>query len=122
MRIKILLLLFLTFWLVLLVRIYYISIKSNTYYEELSKQNSIKTEDLTPLRGSILDRNAKPLSVNKLGFSVAIKPQLSSLRKKEILDKEINFLVKSIEGLEFEKLRRLYTRRDSPYSHSLLRL
>ena len=122
MRIKILLLLFLTFWLVLLVRIYYISIKSNTYYEELSKQNSIKTEDLTPLRGSILDRNAKPLSVNKLGFSVAIKPQLSSLRKKEILDKEINFLVKSIEGLEFEKLRRLYTRRDSPYSHKFVKV
>lgn len=122
MRIKFLLLIFAVFWLVLLVRVYYISIKSNIYYEELAQQNAIKTEDLAPLRGSIFDINAKPLAVNKLGFSVAIKPQLSSKRKKDILDAEIDFIVKKLDTLEAEKLKKLYIRRDSPYSHEFVKV
>ncbi len=122
MRIRLLLFIFFAFWLILLVRIYYISIKSNTYYEELSKQNAIKVEDLAPFRGSILDTNGKPLSVNKLGFSIGIKPQLSSLSKRGILDSELNFLIKSIDGLKYEKLKKLYIKRDSPYSHDFVKV
>ncbi len=122
MRIKLLLLGFSAFWLVLLVRIYYISIKSNTYYEEIAKQNAIKVDDLAPFRGSILDINGKPLSVNKLGFSIGIKPQLSSKRKRKVLEKEINFLVKNIGGLEAKKLKKLYIKRDSPYSHKFVKV
>ena len=122
MRIKILLFGFVAFWTLLLVRIYYISIKSNTYYEEIAKQNAIKVEDLAPLRGSILDIKGKPLSVNKLGFSIGIKPQLSSSRKRDILDKEINFLVSKIKDLDAKKLKKLYIKRDSPYSHEFVRV
>jgi len=122
MRIRLLLFVFTSFWLVLLVRIYYISIKSNTYYEEIAKQNAIKVEDLAPLRGSILDINGKPLSVNRLGFSIGIKPQLSSSRKRDILEKEINFLVANIDGLEAKKIKKLYIKRDSPYSHSFVKV
>ena len=122
MRIKLLLMGFTAFWLILLVRIYYISIKSNTYYEEIAKQNAIKVEDLAPFRGSILDANGKPLSVNKLGFSIGIKPQLSSKRKRAILEKEINFLVKNVEDLDAKKLKKLYIKRDSPYSHKYVKV
>jgi penicillin-binding protein 2 len=122
MRIKLLLFGFTAFWLILLVRIYYISIKSNAYYEEIAKQNAIKVDDLAPSRGSILDINGKPLSVNRLGFSIGIKPQLSSSRKREILEKEINFLVANIEGLDFKKLKKLYIKRDSPYSHDFVKV
>ena len=122
MRIRLLLFGFLAFWLVLLVRIYYISIKSNTYYEEIAKQNAIKVEDLAPFRGAILDINGKPLSVNRLGFSIGIKPQLSSSRKRDTLEKEINFLVENIEGLEFKKLKKLYIKRDSPYAHDFVKV
>ncbi len=122
MRIKLLLLGFTAFWLVLLVRIYYISIKSNTYYEEIAKQNAIKVEDLAPSRGSILDINGKPLSVNKLGFSIGIRPQLSSKRNQKVLEEEINALVKNIEGLDAKKLKKLYIKRDSPYSHEFVKV
>jgi penicillin-binding protein 2 len=122
MRIKLLLFGFSAFWLVLLVRIYYISIKSNTYYEEIAKQNAIKVEDLAPSRGSILDTKGKPLSVNKLGFSIGIKPQLSSKRKREILEEEINYLVENVEGLDAKKLHKLYIKRDSPYSHEFVKV
>jgi len=122
MRIKLLLLGFTTFWVVLLVRIYYISIKSNTYYEEIAKQNAIKVEDLAPSRGSIMDIKGKPLSVNKLGFSIGIKPQLSSKRKREILEKEIDYLVANISGFDANKLKKLYIKRDSPYSHEFVKV
>ncbi|MDA7848226.1 penicillin-binding protein 2 [Sulfurospirillum sp.] len=122
MRIRLLLFGFLAFWLVLLVRIYYISIKSNTYYEEIAKQNAIKVEDLAPFRGSILDINGKPLSVNRLGFSIGIKPQLSRSSKRDILEKEIDFLVSNIEGLDAKKLKKMYIKRDSPYAHDFVKV
>jgi len=122
MRIKLLLLGFSIFWLVLLVRIYYISIKSNTYYEEMAKQNAIKVENLAPLRGSILDIKGKPLSVNKLGFSICIKPQLSSKNKRDILEKEINVLIENFKDLDAKKLKKLYIKRDSPYSHEYVKV
>ncbi|WP_458701232.1 penicillin-binding protein 2 [Sulfurospirillum sp. 1307] len=122
MRIKILLYAFFLFWLIILVRIYYISIKSNTYYEEIAKQNAIKVEELAPFRGSILDINKKPLSVNKLGFSIGIKPHLSSKRKRRILEDEIDFISYNIEGFDKEKLLKKYLKRDSPYSHDYVKV
>lgn len=83
----------------------------------MAKQNAVKVEDLAPLRGSILDINGKPLSVNKLGFSIGIKPQLSSKRNKDILDAEIEYLIKNIPNLDEKELKKLYITRDSPYSH-----
>lgn len=122
MRIKILLFAFFAFLLILLVRIYYISIKSNTYYEEIAKQNAVKVEDLAPFRGSILDTKGKPLSVNRLGFSIGVIPELSSKRKQSILDEEIGFLVDNIDGLDADKLKKRYLKRDSPYSHEYVKI
>lgn len=122
MRIKFILIAFCLFWLLLLVRIYYISIKSNTYYDEIAKQNAIKVEELAPSRGSILDINGKPLSVNKLGFSIGIAPQLSSSRNKKILDKEIDFLADNLPSLDRKKLKKTYIKRDSPYSHEYVKV
>lgn len=120
MRMKIVLSIFIAFWLMLLVRIYYISIKSNTYYEEMAKQNAIKIEDLAPLRGSILDINGKPLAVNKLGFSIGIKPQLSSKANRDTLNSELAFLSQNIEGFESDELYKTYIKRDSPYAHDFV--
>ncbi len=122
MRIKIALSIFLLFWILLLVRVYYISIKSNAYYEEIAKQNAIKTEELAPLRGYILDINGKPLSVNKLGFSIGIKPQLSSKRKRKLLDKELEFLKSVMPFLDIDKLKKKYLKKDSPYGHEYVKV
>ena len=60
MRIKFILILFILVWISLLVRIYYISIQSNNYYESLANSNTIKFEYIPPIRGEILDRNKQP--------------------------------------------------------------
>jgi len=122
MRIRIVLGLFFLVWIALLARVYYISIKSNAYYEELAKQNAIKNEELAPLRGSILDVNGKPLSVNKIGFSIGIAPGLSSRRNVKKLDIELNFLKKIIPDIDFLKLKKIYFKKDSPYSHKFVKV
>ena len=122
MKIKMALGLFLLVWITLLARVYYISIKSNTYYEELAKQNAIRNEELAPLRGSILDINGKPLSVNKIGFSIGIIPGLSSSKKVKKLDVELNFLTSILPKFEFLKLKKIYLKKDSPYSHKFVKV
>lgn len=120
MRIRIVLTIFLTVWLALLVRVYYISIKSNAYYEEIAKQNVVKVDELAPLRGLILDRNLKPLSVNKLGFSIRIKPGLSLKHNRAILDEEIAFLASVLPDFSVKELTKEYLRADSPYNHDFV--
>ncbi len=122
MKIKIALGIFILVWIALLARVYYISIKSNTYYEELAKQNAIKNEELAPLRGSILDINGKPLSVNKIGFSIGIIPGLSSRKNVERLNKELRFLKKIMPKIDFLKLKKRYFKKDSPYSHKYVKI
>ncbi|MCR1810636.1 penicillin-binding protein 2 [Sulfurospirillum sp. hDNRA2] len=117
MRIKIVLGLFFIVWTVLLVRVYYISIKSNAYYEEIAKQNAVKVDELAPLRGVILDRNLKPLSVNRLGFSIGIKPRLSLKSQRNVLDDEIAFLASLLTDFSVKEMTKEYLRTDSAYNH-----
>ncbi|MBS9778779.1 MAG: penicillin-binding protein 2 [Campylobacteraceae bacterium] len=118
MRIRILLTFFGVIWIILLVRIYYISIKSNAYYEEIAKQNAIKVEYLAPVRGSIKDVKSRPLSVNELGFSIAIKPHLSKKSKLAILDKEIDLICSLFSSLDKKKIKKIYLKEDSPYGQN----
>ena len=117
MRIKIVLGFFFIVWTVLLVRVYYISIKSNAYYEEIAKQNAVKVDELAPLRGVILDRNLKPLSVNRLGFSIGIKPRLSLKSQRGVLDEEIAFLASLLGDFSVKEMTKEYLRTDSAYNH-----
>jgi len=116
-RIKIVLGFFFIVWTVLLVRVYYISIKSNAYYEEIAKQNAVKVDELAPLRGVILDRNLKPLSVNRLGFSIGIKPRLSLKSQRNVLDEEIAFLASLLTDFSVKEMTKEYLRTDSAYNH-----
>ena len=120
MRMRIVFSFIILFWIIILVRIYYISIQSNAYYEEIANQNAIKTERLAPLRGSIKDTYGRPLSVNRLGFSIGIKPHLSSKKNEKILDEEISFLVSLLPKLDVDELKKRYLRQDSPYSQQFV--
>ena len=51
----------------LLSRVYFLSIKSNTYYEELSKNNYIKINKIQFI-GMIEDRNGEKLTINEMGL------------------------------------------------------
>ena len=120
MRIRIVLTIFLLVWTALLVRVYYISIKSNAYYEEIAKQNAEKVDELSPLRGVILDRNMKPLSVNRLGFSIGIKPRMSLKSTRATLDKEIEFLASVLPDFSVKEMTKEYLKADSAYNHDFV--
>lgn len=107
-------------WIILLVRIYYISIKSNTYYEQIAEQNAISTKSLVPVRGSILDAKGKPMAVNRLGFSIEIAPHLSSKHKIKYLDRELEFLKTIFTDIDIEKLKKTYIKNDSPYNQNFV--
>ncbi|EDP4343491.1 penicillin-binding protein 2 [Campylobacter jejuni] len=99
------------------------SIKSNVYYEELAKQNAIKTEFLAPVRGQITDRNGTLLAINDLGFSISIKPYLSIKKSnKGILDKELSELTNLFPDLNASKLAEIYKRNDSYYNQDFIKV
>ena len=106
----------------LLSRVYFLSIKSNTYYEELSKRNYISRVKKIPVRGIIEDRNGNKLAVNQMGFSILIKPHLKSKKNKEKLNDAIDLIVEHFPKQEKKKLLRAYNRKDSAYNHDFVKV
>ena len=119
-RIKLLVFLFTVFWIVLLSRLYYLSIKSNRYYEELAMENVIKTEYLLPTRGEIRDRNGSLLAVSKLGFSIALKAHLSAKRRQADLNRTLQRIHRFFPDQNMTRLFTRYRKQDSPYNHAPL--
>ncbi|EAJ2201882.1 penicillin-binding protein 2 [Campylobacter jejuni] len=123
MRMRLVVGFILLFFIFLLSRVYYLSIKSNVYYEELAKQNAIKIEFLPPVRGQIIDRNGTLLAINDLGFSISIKPYLSIKKSnKGILDKELSELTNLFPDLNASKLAEIYKRNDSYYNQDFIKV
>ncbi|WP_457596430.1 penicillin-binding protein 2 [Hydrogenimonas sp.] len=117
MKTKLVIALFLLVWVVLLARIYQLTIKSNTYYETLAKQNIVKKEWILPVRGEILDRHGKPLAINEIGFKILVDPHLGSRRRRAALQKALERIVADFPDLNATKMARRYRRKDSPYRH-----
>jgi len=107
---------------VLLSRVYFLSIKSNTYYEELSKKNYIKKKYKVPSRGLIRDRNGEVLAMNRLGFSINIEPHLKSYKNKHILDDIIVLINKHFPKYETKDLYKQYMKYDSNYKHDFVKI
>ncbi len=107
--------------LTLLSRVYFLSIKSNSYYEELSKRNYIKKIYKVPNRGIIRDRNGVSLAMNTLGFSINIKPHLKSY-KRDILDKLVTLINRHYPKYTKEELYKKYNKLDSPYKHDFVKI
>lgn len=112
-RVQVILILFTLFAIVLLSRVYFLSIKSNTYYEKLALSNTVKTEYLVSSRGEIHDRNDKPLAINKLGFSLSLKPHLDKKTLKESMD----LIRRELVDFNTTKLLKLYQKQESAYNH-----
>lgn len=120
MRLRIVYAVILLFWVALLTRIYHLSVNSNEYYESIAEQNVVKTQYIPPVRGIIFDSKDRPLAVNRIGFSIAVKPHLSSKKNSEILDKELAFITEIFTDLNVTKLRREYVKNDSPYNQEFI--
>ena len=121
-RVKIVIGVFITILFVLIVKIYHIAVKSNVLYSQIAQNNIIKTEDIPPLRGIIRDNHGVALAVNKLGFAIELKPHLSRRSKIKILDEQLKSIVKYFPKLKFEKLKREYLKKDSPYVHRYIKI
>lgn len=118
MRTKFIILLFFLVWLALLVRVFYLSVHSNEYYDKLSSKNTIKKEFVAPVRGEILDRNKAPVAINKLGFKIKLRPHL----KKEHLEREADFIVGLLPFLDRDKMLINYRKKESNYNHHFIQV
>ncbi len=122
MRDRIVITVFATVWLILIVKLYHFSIRSNAYYDELSNKNSLKTEIVFPSRGVIYDRNHKPLAINKLGFTIKLTAHLGNKKRIAILEDKLRLLVRYFPNQNIDKLRQAYLKADSPYNHEPIRV
>lgn len=120
MKIKFILLVFVSVWLALIVRVFSLAVESNSYYEKLSHNNAIKIEKIAPVRGEIVDRNNKPIAINKLGFKIMLKPHMLSKSKINEFNDEINYLTQLIPNLDAETLIKNYKKKDSYYNNNYI--
>ena len=115
-RLKFLIISIAIFNLVLISRIYTLSIESNKHYEKLAFNNISKTHYIKPVRGIIRDANGVPLAINKLGFSISVSPRLRGKKFKKLQKILIN-LSEKFPTYEYKKLLKKYKKFDSPYNH-----
>jgi penicillin-binding protein 2 len=92
-RFTIVIVVFTLFWIMLISRIYEISIQSNEAYEALAQINVERKYYIKPVRGEILDRHHKLLAVNDIGFSIKLAPHLNG-KNSDNLEKTIDIIVK----------------------------
>ena len=120
MKIKIILTIFILVWLTIILRVFFLAVESNNYYKKLSINNTIKIEDISPVRGEIVDRNNRPVAINRLGFKIQLKPHLRSKKNIKVFNEELDFLVNIIPSLDKKRLIKKYKKKDSYYNHSYI--
>ena len=120
MKIKFILFIFTSIWLAIIVRVFYLAIESNTYYEKLSYNNTIKTEKIAPVRGEIVDIKNRPIAINELGFKIQIAPHLRSKKNLNKFKKEVDKLIELLPNLNYEKIIKNYKKVDSYYNHNYI--
>lgn len=121
MRLRLVMAFIFVVFVLLLSRVYYLAIKSNVYYEEMARQNAVKTQFIAPIRGLIFDTKGRLLASNDLGFSVAIKPYLHIKKEnRKLLDEEIAFFAQFFPDINTTMLRRNYIREDSYYNQDFI--
>ena len=120
MRYKIVAIIFALFWIILLGRVYQVSIKSNYYYENLAKKNSHKKLLIPPLRGEIYDRNGELLAMNQIGFSISLKPHLK-VDDPQLLQ-AVKDLKLSFDDLDESVMLKVYNKNNSYYNHEYIKV
>ncbi|RDU57875.1 penicillin-binding protein 2 [Helicobacter sp. MIT 99-5507] len=109
-------------FLIILARLYFLSIVSHEKYEKEARHNIIRTEMLVPARGQILDRNNQPLAINSLGYSISLSPYLGRKKNLDTLDKEISKIVSLLPNLDAKQLKDDYMNSYSSYNHNYIKV
>lgn len=111
---------FVLFWLLLLIKIFDISILEHKNFEDQASKNMLRQEPIVPIRGQILDRNGLPLATNTVGFSISLPPRLSLRANLPILEQEAEKLLAFFPKYSKEELIKKYRQKDSPYNHEFI--
>ncbi|QOQ97983.1 penicillin-binding protein 2 [Helicobacter winghamensis] len=111
---------FVLFWLLLLIKIFDISILEHKNFEDQASKNMLRQEPIVPIRGQILDRNGLPLATNTVGFSISLPPRLSLRANLPILEQEVEKLLAFFPKYSKEELIKKYRQKDSPYNHEFI--
>ncbi|MEA3371328.1 MAG: penicillin-binding protein 2 [Campylobacterota bacterium] len=120
MKIKFIILLFSIVWVGIIVRVFFLAVQSNVYYEKLSHRNTIKNEQIAPVRGTIVDRNNEPIAINKLGFKIQLAPHLRSKKSIELFNEEVDVIMSLLPALDRKKIVKNYIKKDSFYNHNYI--
>ena len=120
MKIKFIIFFFSIVWIGIVVRVFFLAVQSNVYYEKLSHRNTIKNELIAPVRGTIVDRNNKPIAINKLGFKIQLAPHLRSKKNINIFNEEIDTIISLLPKLDRKKIEKNYIKKDSFYNHNFI--
>ncbi len=106
MRFGVIFFIFTLFWIMLVSKIYQISIKSNYYYEHLAQMNIERKYFIKPVRGEILDKNGKLLAVNDIGFSIKLAPGLSKHRNEKY-EATLKYMMQTFPDMNETKLTKI---------------
>ena len=120
MKIKFILTVFILLWVILIIRVFILSVESHSHYEKLSHSNTIKTEQIAPVRGEVSDNKNRPIAINKLGFKIQLKPHLTLKKNKEVFEQELDYLLTLLPSLNREKIIKVYKKQDSYYNHDFI--
>ncbi len=120
MKIKFIIIVFSIVWIGIIVRVFFLAVESNIYYKRLSHQNTIKNEEIAPVRGEIVDRNNRPIAINKLGFKIKLAPHLRGKKNIDIFNEEIDNITALLPKLDREKIIKNYIKKDSFYNHNFI--
>ncbi|RLD18952.1 MAG: penicillin-binding protein 2 [Caldiserica bacterium] len=109
---KLLYIIIITLTIILLSRLLYLQVLKGDSYLEQSKYNSVRMEDLQPIRGKILDRNGVVLAENLPSYDLEIVTE--DLQDK---DRELTFLSSIIE-MEKQDIENIIKKANLPiYAH-----
>ncbi len=103
--------------ILILGRVFNLSIASNEYYENLSNKNHLKREYTPAPRGAILDRNGDFLALNKIGFRITVKPHLQASKTVGELQNIFRLIEKYFPQYTYADLEKTYMNEDSMYRH-----
>jgi len=112
---------FVLFWILLISRIYQISIKTNYYYDHLAKMNIERKYYIKPVRGEILDREGKLLAVNDIGFSIKLKAHLSQ-HTNEKMESTKEYISELFPDINQTQLSRAIAHTKNEFGRRILRV
>jgi penicillin-binding protein 2 len=98
---------------VIFARVGYLQIIQHEKYTLLSRHNQIRAVPLSPMRGTLYDRNGIILAQNKPGFNLTITPEQAG-KLPELFDKLKNIISIDQEDIDNFYLRKKQTRAFNP--------